>query len=308
MRKATLTLKVLLAKRFNSLDGRYLGIILFILALGIHVAADSLTKAIIDRYHFIQIIFLRSSFRLLPLLLILIFRSQYNLVYTRLPSQHFKRFIISNSSMISFILAYSTISLTEAYSVSYTSPLFLIFLSNLILKEKINGYCWIGALICMIGTFILLNLQINSLNWGYIFALASAFLSALDKVTIKQLSKTESPFSITFFSSFFMVLILAPIIPFFWQYPSLYDWFLFSIIGSLNAIFQYLFIKALTKTKGSTLAPFDYVSLVWVSTIDAFVWHYKFSINTLIGIIFIICGNLYIIYMERNLYRKRETS
>jgi len=279
-----------------------LGILLMIGGLALYPLSDAFVKHLMGTYSVPQTTFLRTITRLVPLLIATFFQGgPIKILSTKHPKKHLFRLGISFIYTYCFMYAFSMGSLTSIYTLSYTSAFFMILLSAIILKEKVTINRWIAVGIGMIGVIIAMRPSSNVFEIASIIVLLGTFLGSLNKILMRNLSKTEHSLTIAIYPNIAMILVTFPFLINTWQAMPLAHWGIFAIVGSITALGQYLIAQSLRFTQGSILAPIDYSTFFWVVALDLFWWNIKVDMPTIIGATIIVGSNLYILF-----YTKKE--
>jgi len=279
-----------------------LGVLLMIGGLALYPLADAFIKHLMGTYSVYQTTFLRSFTRLIPLFITVFFQGGIRKVLgTNHPQRHLVRLAVSLIYTLSFMFAMKMGSLTIVYTLSYTSPFFMILLSAFMLKETISRERWIAVAIGLVGVVIAMRPGTNMFEWVAIIVLFGTFLSALNKILMRRLAETEHSLAIAIFPNIVMIIAMIPCILFIeqWKPMPLEHWGLFAIVGIIAAAGQYCIAQALRFTQASVLAPVDYSTYFWVVAFDLFWWHKPPDRFMIIGAIIIVGSNLYILYRTR---------
>ena len=277
-----------------------LGVMLMIIGLAIYPLADAFFKHLMGTYSVHQTSFLRAFTRLIPLLIATYFQGGLRQVLrTQHARSHLIRLAVNLCYTLSFMYAFSIGSLTVVYTLSYTSPLFMIILSAIMLKESVGKERWIAVAIGMIGVIIAMRPGSNMLEMAAFLVLIGTFLGALNKILMRRLAETEHSLAIAIYPNLVMLAATLPFLFATWQPMPWSHWGLFAIVGVLTAAGQYAITQALRFAQGSILAPVDYSSFIWVVTLDFLWWHQTPDSTTLIGAAIIIASNFYILYRAR---------
>jgi drug/metabolite transporter (DMT)-like permease len=277
-----------------------LGIVLMICGLALYPLSDAFIKHLMGTYSVPQTTFLRSITRLVPLFIATFFQGgPIKVLRSKHPKRHIFRLCVSLIYTYAFMYAFSMGSLTVIYTLSYTSPFFMIILSAVILKESVNKQRWIAVLIGMIGVIIAMRPGSNVFEMAAIFVLVGTFLGALNKILMRRLTETEHSLAIAIYPNILMVLVTLPYILKTWQPMPLAQWGVFAIIGVITAAGQYLIAQALRYAQTSILAPIDYSTFFWVVALDLLWWNNIPDAYTLIGAFIIVSSNFYILYRSK---------
>lgn len=277
-----------------------LGVLLMIGGLALYAFSDALIKQLMGTYSVPQTSFLRAVSRLIPLSFAVFMQGGIKKIFaTQHPSRHLVRLGVNLTYTYAFMYAFSVASLTTIYTLSYTSSLFMICLSALLLKERISIGKWIAVGVGMGGVVIAMKPSTNVFEAAALVVLLGTFLGSLNKILMRKLAATEHSLAIAIFPNIAMILITFPFLLFSWQPLSLHDLGFFCIIGIITAAGQYAIAQSLRFAQGSTLAPTDYSTIFWVVMLDFFWWEKIPERRILLGAAIIILSNMYILYCSR---------
>lgn len=285
----------------RSLQSRaILGVLLMIGGLALYAICDAFIKHLMSLYTVHQTTFLRAVTRLIPLLIATSFHGGLRAVLTtQHPKRHLFRLAVNLVYTYCFMLAFSMGSLTSIYTLSYTSSLFMIILSALLLKESVSKERWFAVGIGMMGVIVAMRPGSSVFEIASVIVLIGTFLGALNKILMRRLAATEHSLAITIYPNILMILVTLPFLIPTWQPMPWSHWGLFAIVGVVAATGQYAIAQALRFAQGSTLASIDYSSFFWVVALDFLWWGKTVAWHTLLGAIIIVSSNLYILYCTR---------
>jgi len=274
--------------------------------LALYPLADAFIKHLMGTYSVQQSTFLRALGRFIPLFIATFFQGgPRSVLSTKHPGRHSVRLLVNLCYTYAFMYAFSMGSLTVIYTVSYSSPFFMILLSALILKERIGALRWIAVIIGMAGIIVAMRPNANVFEIAAILTLFGTFLGALNKILMRRLAATEHSLAIALYPNIVMILVTLPFLLTQWKSMPLAHWGLFGIVGLLTAAGQYAIAQALRFTQASILAPIDYSTFFWVVAIDFFWWNKSPETGTLLGAAIIVCSNLFILYCARREQTKK---
>ena len=94
--------------------------------------------------------------------------------------------------------AVTLIPLAQVFALEFTSPIWVIVLSPLILGERLTPVRALAALMGFVGILIVARPSVDSLNPGVISAASCAIFFALTMMLTKRLTRQESITSILF--------------------------------------------------------------------------------------------------------------
>lgn len=278
-------------------DRALVGISCMLFALILYALSDALLKHLMALYPVEQTMFLRAITRLVPLAGVMFFQGGVKKVLaTSHPWRHAVRLGVNLAYTSAFMFAMSMGSLTEVYTLSYTSPLFMILLSAILLKEKVTKGRWIAVFVGMLGVVVAHRPGTGIFEITALLVLAGAFLGSLNKILMRKLAETEHSLSIAIYPNLTMILVTLPFLFSQWHSMPWLHWGIFTLVGAIAALGQYMIAQALRFTQGSVLAPIDYSSFFWVVALDFFWWQKTLALHTFLGAAIIVGSNLYILH------------
>lgn len=275
-------------------------------------------KTIAARYPTGEIVFFRSFFALVPLIVWLAWRHEFPAALrTSNLRGHFKRGIIGSTAMFLGFSALQFLPLTDAVALGYAAPLMLVVLAALILKERVRIYRWTAVCVGFAGVLLMLSPHLNATALGHGFAggpaigallaLGGAFCSAFASVEVRMLTRTEQTGAIVFYFMSLTSLLGLSTIVLGWQMPPLQDLALLVTIGILGGLGQMLLVQAYRYGDASLVAPFEYSTMLWAVALGWFVFGEWPVPAVLIGAAIVIISGIYVIFREKQLgLLKRE--
>lgn len=161
-----------------------------------------------------------------------------------------------------FAYSYSSLPLTDATALSYSSAIYIVLFAPLILGERVGIQRWIAAVIGFGGAMMIVRPGLHTLSPGYLLVLAGTALNGLSFVLTKLLERHDSPLTVMLWLSTITILSFSPGLHGVssGQLSPLLLGLL--VLGPLG---QYLGIIALRHADAATLAPYNYVRLILAS-------------------------------------------
>ena len=271
------------------------GIWIMVVGQLLHVTGGVFEKMLLGIYPLAQMTFIRTLMRLLPLCIVLLKQKEIKAILsTEQPFCHLLRlaaYVFYNCIML---YALSVTSLTKSCAMQYVTPFFTIILSTWILKEKIGMHKWVAIGAATLGVLIAI-LPFGTIEMIFFVILFGSLVGSLNKILIRRLVATEHSLSITLYGNIALALVLIPAILNNWNPVSWYDLGWFAIASFLTATGQYATVQSLRFAQASTLAPFDYTSIIWAGFFDFFIWGVIPTPYLILGTMIIICSNLWLL-------------
>ncbi|MBG56535.1 MAG: hypothetical protein CL935_05380 [Deltaproteobacteria bacterium] len=223
-----------------------------------------------ESLHPLQISAGRFGFALLALLIFLIIkRYKFEKPHYIL---HFYRSVIGWIGVTCMFTAVTFIPVPDAISISFLNPVLAMFLAFLILKERIGVLRWSATGIALAGSIILLRPGFDSFQLGALIAFAAAFCFGIEVILIKKLSGMEDSLQILSINNTIGFAISVTAASFVWVYPSERQWIELVALGVIMVSAQALFIQAMRSSDASYVLPFSYLSLVFATIYDFFIF------------------------------------
>ncbi len=179
--------------------------------------------------------FLRFFFGLIVIFPFII-KSNFNIYKTNNLKFHLIRSMINVPMMILGFAALMYIPLEQIKAIGFLSPILVVILSVLILKEKIYIIRILALIIGFVGVLIILRPGIIEINIGAYMVLLSGLLWSTVIIITKFMSKEDSPMTILTYQYTFVTIFTLPLALIYWTNPtlhSLYYVFLAAIVGTV---------------------------------------------------------------------------
>ena len=179
--------------------------------------------------------FLRFFFGLIVIFPFII-KSNFNIYKTNNLKFHLIRSFINVPMMILGFAALMYIPLEQIKAIGFLSPILVVILSVLILKEKIYIIRILALIIGFVGVLIILRPGIIEINIGAYMVLLSGLLWSTVIIITKFMSKEDSPMTILTYQYTFVTLFTLPLALIYWTNPtlnSLYYSLLAAIVGTV---------------------------------------------------------------------------
>ena len=177
-------------------------------------------------------------------------------------------------------------------------------LGSSLTRQHVAGISLVGVVLMVIPHFSLSALaeaREGGPALGAIASLAGAGCSAFAVVEVRRLSRSETTATIVFYFS--IVCSALALLSLFWGWnaPTLPDLAILVATGIFGGIGQILLTSSYRYAGVSTLAPFDYVSMVWALTLGYFIFGDQPLQIVLAGALVVIAAGLFVIWREHQL-------
>lgn len=187
-------------------------------------------------------------------------------LHTRRLGKHGQRAAYGLTGMFLNFGAVTLLPLAEATTFGFTSAIWAVILSAILLKEKIGIYRWGAVLLGFAGVIVIAQPGGNEIPlFGAAVALAAPFMIALISIQVRDLTKTEDALTIVFYFAAFTVPVLALALPFVMSPHTAYQWGLLGGLALFGLLGQFLLTAALKYGAVASVIVMDYSSLLWAT-------------------------------------------
>jgi len=294
------------------------GIILILLGMLAFAVQDSIMKYIYSFVSLYEVYLIRTLVSLILILLFLKFTKKPIIFKTQYPLLTFCRVILFFFGFSFFYISLTVLPLATATALFFVTPFLITIFAKFFLKEQIGPRRWLAVIIGFIGVYIILNPDFNNFDYMSLTPILCAFCYSLSMIIIKITSERDSVYTQTF--TFYAGAIIISVIFYFTfgdgrfntiDHPAsqfiFREWFnnlensiLFMVATGFTASLAFLLIfSAYRIASPAAVSPFEYSILIWSSLSGWFFFNEIPEVKTLIGMILIVCGGIYIFIREK---------
>ena len=267
---------------------------------------DGIAKYLSAEMHFMQIVWGRYFFMALISLLVTYFFFHKHLKKPNNIQIQLIRSLFLFLSTILFFYAISIISLAEALTLAFVSPMIVTLLSAVILKEKVGIKRWSAVIVGFIGVLFVVRPGFNEINLATITALGCGISYAFYIISTRKLSTQDSPFLTLIFTGLSGSIVISLLVPFYWSWPTISQLILLITLAAIGTLAHFLLILSLNFAEASKLAPLSYSEII-MNVIIGYYFFGDFPDQWIwIGLMIIISSGVYISLRE-NVKKKTIT-
>ncbi len=215
--------------------------------------------------------------------------------------------LLASATVFNFYaLRFLPLSLTA--SIMFSSPIFVSLLAVPLLGERIGRWRWGAILFGFLGVLVIVQPFGGSFHPAALIIVYNALALALFSILTRKLSGQVSAQTMQVFMGGLGTLVLLPLSLFVWELPgSGLNWALMLGLGVWAWAGHEIFTRAHAHAPASTLMPFSYSFILYLSVASYLVWAELPAFSTLIGATIIVISGL-IIWWRENLIPERSTS
>ena len=246
-----------------------------------------------------QIIFFRALIGLITLLILLqkktIIGSVSNI------KQHLFRNLFHLIAQYGWVVGIVYLSLAEVTAIEFTTPIWIVILASIFLKEKITSKKTISILLGFIGILIIMKPGVEIISYNSIVVLLSAICFAIAHTATKKIVQSNSASDLVFIMCLTQLPISFACAYSNWNWPNYSDFFWLLLVGLSGIAAHFSMAKALKKEDISSLIPLDYLRLPIIILAGITFYNESFDVSIIIGGTLIFLGN-YINQKKGNIF------
>lgn len=199
-----------------------------------------------------------------------------------------------------WLYAITLIPLAQVFALEFTTPLWVIVLSPLLLGERLTRIRAIAAFLGFLGILVVARPEFDNLNLGMLTAAASAIFFALTIMLTKRLTRHHSILTILFYLTVMQLgfgLVAAgydgDIAP-----PSIQGLPYLILVGAAGLLAHYCITNALSIAPATVVVPMDFARLPVIAIVGMLVYSEALDIWVFVGAAIIFAGNYLNIWNE----------
>ncbi len=276
-----------------------------VLAMSLFISMDTIAKHLGKTYPVIQIVWVRYLVAGSVLALILNRRLLATFRSRNLKLQLLRGGLLLATNFL-FYTGLRFIPLAESSAISFVGPLMVTALAVPFLGEHVGMRRWASVLVGFAGALIIIRPGLGIIDWAALFPLGAAACFAVTAIVTRKLGGLDAVPTTLVFTTFVGAALASTVAPFFWTPPTASALALMVCIGVVGVIAHFAVIKAFVAAPATTVAPYNYTTIVWATVFGFVVFGDRPDPWTLIGAAVIVGSGLYIYYRERIVRAKAE--
>lgn len=294
------------------------GIVLKVCSVTVFVAMQACIKLAGSGIPPGQISFHRSAFAIVPIIIYLSWRGELrSAMHTDNPFGHIKRGLLGVCAMGAGFYGLVHLPLPDAIAIGYAMPLIAVVFAAVFLKETVRLYRWTAVVVGLVGVMIITVPKLSLFGEeglgsdaaiGAIAVLVSAILGAGAMLQVRQLVREEKTATIVLFFSLTAALLSAVTWFFGWADLSWTALGLLALAGFFGGLGQIFLTESYRFADVSTIAPFEYCSIILGSIAAYILFSEVPTVTTLIGAAIVVAAGIFIIFREHRLGLERRAA
>lgn len=271
------------------------GVILIIIGTLLFSIADAFVKWLAATYSASQIGFIRSTMGMSFVGIFVLFSKRVGDLKTTQLKWHAFRGMMASIMILTSFYALGRIPLLEVIAIAHAAPIFVAVIAPFFLDEHVSRQHWTTIMVGFAGVLIILRPSPDHFHIAHLYMALGALAYALLIITARKLAKSETIVSLNFYIYPITIIATATLSLNNWNTPSYFDWLLFVLLAISATLALACYVVAVKYVEATTIAPLDYVSMLWATMIGYFIWRELPDPLTFTGISLIVFSGVYLV-------------
>ncbi len=196
--------------------------------------------------------------------------------------------------------ALTMIPLAQLFAFEFTTPLWVLILSALLLGERLTSIRVLAALMGFIGILIVARPTVEGVNIGMLPAALCAVFFGLTFIFTKKLTSRQSITAIMFYLTLIQLILGIVTVAYDGHvtWPTWASLPFLLVIGICGLVAHFCITKALSLTSAAVVAPLDFARLPVIAILAMFLYAEPLDIWVFVGAVIIFGGNYLNIWFE----------
>ncbi|BBF93135.1 DMT family transporter [Blastochloris tepida] len=273
------------------------GIGLMLLGVMMFSLNDAMGKWLVATYTVGQVVLIRSAASLVMLTPLLMREGLARVLRPEQPWLQAGRVAAATTEVGIFYWVLSYLPLADTMTFLMASPIFVVVISAVVLRERVGPRRWLLVAIGFAGVVIALRPGAGSVSLPALGALVGALMFALMNVASRML-RGSSDVTLVFWQAAGALLLGAALVPFGWVEPSARDFVLLALLGLVSSVAHMCVTRSLKLAPASLVAPYQYTFIAWAVLWGWLMFGEVPDVQTLIGATVIVATGLVLLWSE----------
>ena len=255
-------------------------------------------------------LFIRSLGALSLIVLVLALRGELRQsIRTRRPFGHLWRGGLGILTLMLTMYGLAHLPLSEVITIGYGTPFFIVLFGAALLGEKVGPARWAAVVLGAAGVVVVMWPRLTLLSTGapgdgatFLATVAmacSCVTGACAMLALRRLGATERSATMTlYFFAFSAVVGLASIAFVDWMRPDARDFAALVAACIAGGCAQLLLAECYKHADLSTIAPLEYVSILFSMVLGIAVFNESLSLHFVVGVVLVVSSGLMVIFHE----------
>lgn len=211
----------------------------------------------------------------------------------------FLRNVTAATGVIGSVVAFTYLSMAEAFALIFLLPAYVTILSVIFLRETVGWRRWLAVLIGFGGVMFVLRPGFRELSVGHLGALFAGMSGASSIIIFRVMGKAEKRISLYTSGLIGSIIICGALSISSYTAPTAEQWIYLAGYGLLAALANILLMIAAQNAPASAIASPQYSQMIWAILFGYFIFHDHIDLPMLLGIVLIIISGLFTFIREK---------
>jgi drug/metabolite transporter (DMT)-like permease len=200
--------------------------------------------------------------------------------------------------------AFSHLPLATAQALFFSRAFFVVLLTLVVLREKARPLQIAGVMVGFLGVLIIARPTDMAFNVATASAILSSLLVAATYLTMKDMARDHSIFSIVVWGNLGSVICALPLAFLAWRTPSLDEGVIFALLALVGLFGQSLYTRGVAIGDAALMSLVEYARLPFMIMLGFWIFQEPIDIWTGIGAVIVVGTTAFITLREARLRRK----
>ena len=240
-----------------------------------------------------EIMLFRSCVGLLIVLSCATYSGNLSNLITARPLLHLWRNLWHFTGQNLWFYAVTAIPLAQVFALEFTTPLWVIVLSPLLLGERLTPIKALAAGMGFIGILIVARPGASEISAGTLTAASCAIFFAFTFILTKRLTKTQSTTTIMFYLTATQLVFGLIAAGYDGQItlPDAASWPMLALVGACGLLAHFCIVNALNIAPATIVAPIDFARLPVIAVVAMLLYNEPLEVWVFVGAVIIFAGN-----------------
>ena len=214
---------------------------------------------------------------------------------TRQKQLHLLRNICHFAGQNLWFFALTMIPLAQVFALEFTTPIWVILLSPLILQERLTTIAVLSAVLGFLGILLVARPDISNINLGVLAGAGCAVGFALTAIFTRKLTRGDSILTILFYltvtQAVFGLICAAYAGGGQIAVPSSDGWIWVAVIAIAGLVAHFCLTTALSIAPAATVMPIDFVRLPVIAVVGMLLYDESLDLLVFVGAAIIFAAN-----------------
>lgn len=277
-------------------------ILLMLGAVMCFTGIDTCAKYLVQTLPPMQVVFFRYLGHFIIVAAIFLPLEGRTLLHANRPKVQIARAVALLGATLLNFLALQFLPLAVTSAIFFASPLIICALSVPFLGEQVGPRRWAAIAAGFIGILIIVRPGLGALHWAWLLSIASTFCAAVYMILTRMVAGVDSTETSLFYTGGIATIVMLPFALAVWVWPDgAVEIALCTLIGIFGMIGHQMVTVAHRFAPASTIAPFSYIQIIWMTASGYVVFGNVPDIWVFAGAAIVTASGLYMWLRERRL-------